>query len=482
MKINRKSVWIWVAAIFVVNLLLKLLYIDARDVAMDEPFSIWWAQHSLPEIWQMLKSENNPALHFFLLHYWIKAFGISALSVRLPSVIFSAMTAGLVFLLAAKIFSKRTALFASVFFTLSTLQMLFAHEARVYAIFEFLALWNVYLVIKTIEQPTKNELFWWLLLCDILLVYSHYFGWLVVIMQTLWLLLHPERKNLWKSALTVLVVLMAAYTPNWITFFNRFSASASGTWVHTPDWTELYGNINRFVNSRYVSMVIIAMGLIGSGYFLFKHKLKSLIGDLRQNPTLIFLSLWFGGAWGLMFLASLKLPVFLDRYLLFLTPVLYIIIAGFFHHLKLPKWVGIFCNTGIAVCMLIFFQPNPDNHRRIGELTGKIRQMQTNESVVLISPEYAQLEFAYHYDRTIFAQYDSTTLRLQQNNIYPVRQLTDVPDSILNSADKIIYVDCGTIFALGSDATAEELKNKYTLTETSSVYSIYNITTFTSKP
>lgn len=479
MKFRLNSLWIGILVVFCVNLLLKLLYLDARDVAMDEPFSIWWAGHSVPEIFAMLKTENNPPLHFLLLHYWIQLFGNSAFAVRFLSALFSALTAALIFLTGAQFFNRATGLFASLFFTLSVMQMSFAHEARVYALFELLALWNVYLSLKISEAPGKKELWWWLLLCNILLVYAHYFGWIAVGLQLIFLLLLPNGRKQWKPFLTMLIVLLAAYTPNLLTMITRFRASSGGTWVPEPAITEIYGNINRFLNSRWVTLVfLLSAALTILLAVAGKRSLKPL-QFLIKDRKLVALTLWFLGGWLLMFLVSLRLPVFLDRYLLFLTPVLYLLMAVVLHRPEIKPWIRLILAGCVAAAMLVTFRLNPDNHRRVKELAQKVQQYTDQHQPVILSPEYAQLELAYYYDRQGFEQYDSTTLRLQKKGIYPVRSLSGVPGGVLDSAAKIIYLDCGTRFAFGTDEIFDGLQKKFRLSDTTGVYSIYKINTFT---
>ena len=56
---------------------LKGLYLGSNSLGGDEPFSVYHSQLSLEHLLGIFQSENNPPLHFLLLHYWIKFFGIS---------------------------------------------------------------------------------------------------------------------------------------------------------------------------------------------------------------------------------------------------------------------------------------------------------------------------------------------------------------------------------------------------------------------
>ncbi|MCB0091723.1 MAG: hypothetical protein KDE54_27725, partial [Caldilineaceae bacterium] len=55
---------------------LRFWAIGAKTIWLDEAFSIWVAQHSVPEIVQWLvRIDQHPPLYYMLLHYWIDAFG-----------------------------------------------------------------------------------------------------------------------------------------------------------------------------------------------------------------------------------------------------------------------------------------------------------------------------------------------------------------------------------------------------------------------
>ncbi|MBN1198861.1 MAG: hypothetical protein JXA23_05885, partial [Bacteroidales bacterium] len=66
-------------SILVINIIYKILFLGARDITMDEPFTIFYSQMPFREIFQMLPGENNPPLHFLLMHTWIELVGIDPL-------------------------------------------------------------------------------------------------------------------------------------------------------------------------------------------------------------------------------------------------------------------------------------------------------------------------------------------------------------------------------------------------------------------
>ena len=104
---------------FLLNVILRWLGIEINSLAGDEPFSVYYAQMDIPDIIRHLKSGNNPPLYEIFLHYWISWFGIGETAVRIPSLIFTALTASYIFKLGNDFFSKLAGITSALAYTLS---------------------------------------------------------------------------------------------------------------------------------------------------------------------------------------------------------------------------------------------------------------------------------------------------------------------------------------------------------------------------
>lgn len=464
--------------VFALNVILRSWASGANDLAMDEPFALWWAQQDIPAILQLLSGGNDSLLHYFILHAWIKLFGLGTFAVRFPSVLFSALAAALLFYTGWKFFSQRVAIAVALVFSLSAMQMQFAHEARPYALFVMLSAWNLFIVLSILRTPEKKSHYLWLFINNLLLVYTHYFAWILIAMQVLVLLASSGRRQRWKPLLIVTALLLVCYLPNVAILLDRLQASAGGTWVRKPEWSELYGNINRFLNSRWVSLTIIGAAFIGILMVVIRKKIRELITNLKKNKSWQVIALSFLLPWCGMFAVSFVMPIFLDRYLLFTTPALYLALVAAFELLPIHKTVKTILMMIPALCMLLFFEISPSNHRNIKEVVAKVQSMRQPGDAVLISPDYAILEFSYHYNINAFADYAHTREQLQQQRIYALNSLQQLPASITDSSSSLIYLDCGSAFVYGTDIVGEELKKKDTLIEECSIPAIYTISRF----
>src|SRR5262245_36505017 len=94
---SEKTVLIFILFLLLLNCFLKFFGIGNSGFWIDEAYSTSEAQRSLSRIIQDCASTDNPPFYFFLLHFWVKAFGISEAAVRSMSAVFSIASAALLF-------------------------------------------------------------------------------------------------------------------------------------------------------------------------------------------------------------------------------------------------------------------------------------------------------------------------------------------------------------------------------------------------
>lgn len=107
----------------------------------NELFSMVWIRQ--PVTWLLsegMRVETNPPLHFLMLKGWTALFGTSEFAARLPSVLASVVAVALTIRLGGELFGTRVALLGGVLLAVTPVQIVFAHEARVYALVSVFAL------------------------------------------------------------------------------------------------------------------------------------------------------------------------------------------------------------------------------------------------------------------------------------------------------------------------------------------------------
>ncbi len=464
---------------FLLNFVLKFFYLESRDIAGDEPFSIFYAQKDLSGIIEMLRTENNPALHFFLLHGWIKLFGISAFSVRFPSLLFSSLTCVVLFKTGERFFNWKTGLVAGLIFSLSTMHIYFSHEARAYPLFCLLASLSLFFYLAIIQSPDEKKNYVLLFLSNIFLIYCHYFGFFILFVELFSLLLVRDAFKMFKKLSLVFVSLFIFYLPNLAIVTKRFLYSSQHEmWVAKPKPGQLYGFLNLFINNRYNMMVLIFVFLLFGILLSNQHKLVDRLKSIGATAFTKVILCWFLIPYLTMFIVSFKLPMFTERYILYTTIPFYLLIGvlmNYFIEKELFKNIAII----LFISSLIFtVDLNPDNNRRLKEAVEKTRLLKKKNSVVLLAPDYADLGFTYYYNINYFKDYNNTRNLLNREHIYPVSSREDVGKILLGKNDDVIFLQAGSEFIDPENSIFKNLAPQYRHLEQSSAYQIYLINHF----
>jgi mannosyltransferase len=462
--------------LLVLNAVLKILFLDARDIALDEPFTIFYAQSDFHTLFTMLKTENNPPFYFLLLHYWIKLFGISAFAVRIPSFLFSVAIVYFIYWTGVKFFSLRAGIIASLVFSFSNYHMLFAHEARVYSLFALLTTISMYLFLSLYRDPGKKKLLILLLATNVILVYSHFFGWFVILIQVYCVVLIKSlRKEISGRYFIITAILLLSYLPYYPVFISRFiTTSAKGTWVSTPVLSDLYTMVWRFSNVPLTTVVfLLLLASAGIKYFISADRRKGI------PVTLQVVLAWFLFPYFLMFLVSWKVPMFLDRYMIFISPAYYLLVSVFLVYLFPSRKLFYIVATAAVLLMVIWFNPNEDNKRRLGEAVSKIKELKQDKTVVLICPEWLDLGFMYHYDPQIFCQYRTTRTLLASHMIFPLNHPEEIDTNLFRNASNVIYFEEWATMVDKDNMIYQDLSRRFRKQEVFRFYENYRVYNFT---
>lgn len=485
---KNESIIIVIILVFI-NFILKGIFLQNNSLGGDEPFSVYHAQMHVTSIINLLSGGNNPPFYELILHYWINLFGISEFSVRFPSLIFSCVTVLFIYKLGAKHLNKRIALYASIIFIFSNYHILYAHEARVYALLGMLSVLSMYyfldvlnvllskVSINRFNTAFKKKLFI-LLILNTLLIYSHYFGFFILITQFIFLTFNKKLfSQYWKQILLSIGIIFTLYTPNIIVLFNRLiDSTINGTWLTPPTGiADLYSMIRKFANAPVVAtfvIIVLIVALIKS-FILKKYK--------NINPAYGLIILWFVFVFLFMFGISYLTPMFLDRYLMpAAIAFCFVVSISMDYLIKKPTFnyiiPGIVCILFIATV-----KPNISNKRNVEEAVEKVKEKIKSNTLVLIYPKNFIIDFSYYFDIEIFKDYNRKHIystidnELRTENIYAINNIDEIDEIDLLEWNHIIYLNA----VASSTAPQNNIKNKlndhYTLDSKHEIYEIFNV-------
>lgn len=456
---------------------LKGLFLGSNSLGGDEPFSVYHSQQSLDQLFAIFQSENNPPLHFLLLHYWIKFFGISELSVRMPSLIFSAFTVLFIYRIGLRFFNLRVAVIASILFTFSNYQVLYAHEARAYAMMGFLTAVSMFYYLEIIHS--KNQSNWklfWFFLANTLLIYTHFFGFFILFVQFFFILFQWNLlKEYYRFLILFVGIMLITYSPYLWMILNRFSNAAGGTWVSPPSGINaLYEMLRAFSNAP-VTAVFTLTGMLAGLVILFVRR--------RQNPNRVATRLilcWFYIPFLFMFGISYWIPMFLDRYLMFIAigfPLLVAVSTDFI--IQTPKF-RLLIPALICLLFIVTVKPNKTNKREVRETVQLVKQQENKETLVLVAPVHFSLNFIYYYDRDLFRLSDPELVKkkLSERRLFCINSLEGLD---YKHAKRIVLVDAASNFSAPNNNILNTLNMEFNQVSKHHIEEIFDVYEFVSK-
>lgn len=468
-----------------INVFIKSFYIENESISHDEPFTIYHAQFDFFEMIDFLKNYNNPPLFEVVLHFWIKFFGISVNSVRVLPILFSSFSVFFIYKIGKDFFSEKIAIVSSVLFTFSRMQIWYAHDCRVYSLFLLLTVISFYLFFKLLKDGRLSKInFVYLIIVNSLIIYAHYFGMFVWFLQGLIVVtFHLKNKYILKTFFAMILFCSITYVPQILTLLERFTVSAKGgTWLKAPSGLEsIYNMIWTFCNAPVVTVLSIGLLIVGLVKFIGFSDRKI------QNPFVKYVIFWFVIPFFLMFFISYKIPMFLDRYLIFLTPAFYLLLAVSVSFLFNKKTIYYSVYFVLITSFVISSSLNPDKKRNVKDAVNFIQSRKNNRTIVLVcSPDF-MTNFAYYYNQNYFKQieqgkeYEKLEYLLRQDNIYFINHLDASIVNKINEFDKIIYFDAGADFSSPNNFIKQDLMSNFKLIDEKFYFELFYIYTFTIK-
>lgn len=160
-KLNNLDIkyWRWIFALVIFsNLIIRFLALPTESIYGDEGFTIFFSQQTPELLFDRLMYDRNPPLYFFMLHFWIKLFGIGSFYLKGLSALISTGTAFFLFKLSDRYMNRMSTVLVSLLFLFSEVQMMMSHELRAFALAGFLTVLSFYLFLNTVKREKNGVL------------------------------------------------------------------------------------------------------------------------------------------------------------------------------------------------------------------------------------------------------------------------------------------------------------------------------------
>jgi len=239
----------------------------------DEIFSVKAASGSFSHVFRTsLADVTHPPLHNLILHGWIRFFGSSEVSVRIPSIVASAVFLLSLHWLTSRISSSFSAFLAVLLCAVSPFFVFHGEEARPYSLAACLALFSACAMLRGLDSPGLR----WSLIYGIscaALVYTQYLGVLILLPQFGFIALSESparRKLLLAGGLGMLSILP------WLSLVGMGIVHESATrirWITRPqaaDPLKFFFSIFGYLNLDGSTRVLFLLYVVGIGVLLTK--------------------------------------------------------------------------------------------------------------------------------------------------------------------------------------------------------------------
>lgn len=319
--------------LFILAFVLRLIT-SGQSFALDEGASIVLARLPLSDLFTALGGDFHPPLFYLLLHFWLPLADKTEWLIRLPNIIFGALSVSALYLLLKNVLSEdktKLALIAAFLLAINPLHIYYSIELRMYALNTLLSIFSWLYLVKATREKSKKHRHWHVfVLISLANFYTFYGAFFNLAAQWVYVLWQHKKKIKPFAICNLLVALL--FLPWLPTLTKQFAGS--GYLTHAlPGWEQLSGNLS--VKSLALIMAKFTFGRISlankSAYALFIAGISlyfffcSLLA-FHKKENRLFLA-WFFAPLLAALLVSLKVPVLGYWRFVFLIPAFVTIIT-----------------------------------------------------------------------------------------------------------------------------------------------------------
>lgn len=374
-----------------------------QSIRLDEAQQISMSTKPVLNIIQLIAQDVHVPLYAILVHFWIQVFGTDITAVRTLSFLFFLATLPVLFTMTKESSEDSMPDIAVSLFALSPFIMWYTFEARMYTLFVLVTCLSHLYFLRLVRQGGRSSEIRFTL-TTLVGLYTHYFYHLVLLTQFVYLAIYtwkrkPQPAAAFKTFMSSAVTAYVFFVP-WIVYV-LYRGTVSNTMPLIPPPTSynifqtfiqfLFGFQNPLIQTVIVSMWPLAIAVL---FYAFTRTNRRPL----SNP-MYFLASVFLPVLAAFFISYFR-PVFLSRYLIFVTPPLFVIIAW-----MLAGGTTRLFGGGATVLLLIMFAfllnqgissytPVKEDYKGVSEY---LSQTATPQDIVAVSAPFTVYPIEYMY-------------------------------------------------------------------------------------
>lgn len=418
--------------LFLAQLIVRGLGLGRDALWLDESLALLRSSLPAPEILRQASTDQNPPLYFLLLSPWMEFFGATEIGARSFSLVASALSGSVLFLLARRFFSAEAAILVSGLYLGSGMALHYAQEARSYSLVLLLCVSSYSVYLALLDRPTVGRAAL-LAFLNAAAVYTHFTVAFAFLGQLVGIgVLGPPRRTI-ALYLGSQLAAVAAFLP-WLPNLFGVVPTAGSFWLGPPvpgDLLEVFLQFAGGPVALATEVLVVAVGLVAW--------IRSGPGAVGASRVLV-IGLWGVGSILVCFAVAHLTPIFLPRYVLFALPGLLLFVAlqlGWAIRRMEVRWA-----LALALAVSSFAHaersaiPKPDWR----EIAAVVREVRPDGSPVFVSPPSGCSTFGYYFDRTSFTGPTELTRGLRAKRVYCFNSVPDLTKPRWRSPRSVVVV------------------------------------------
>jgi uncharacterized membrane protein len=176
----------FLSLVIVLFIAARLWHLTSSCLWFDEIFSVHAAEHSWNSLLQFVAADLvHPPLFYMLLKIWIGIGGDSLTWLRLfPALISIVAIVPILFLARELNLSAAETTLAFLLLAVNGYLIKYAQEVRMYSLLFFFGACSLWVSLAAIRrQKISNRMVLALTVTNLLMIYTHYYGWLLVVIE-----------------------------------------------------------------------------------------------------------------------------------------------------------------------------------------------------------------------------------------------------------------------------------------------------------
>lgn len=347
--LNSIKPYVWVIGATALSFAFATYNLGSRSLWYDEAFSVFTVQKDWTTFWTIVVNrEGYQPLYLFLLKLWIP-LGDDETTLRFLSVLFSAASIPLIYLVGKELFDSRAGIVAAFLLGVNEFFIFFAQEARGYSLLLFLTLCSSHFAIRCVKSPSRKS--WALyIMFSVLAVYAHLFGVWVLLFHAASLFFLPRKTIDWKGISYSGVIIAMCILP--LAFFIVNNDVAQTAWIPKPTLNKVGSLLKSFTGSpeNIVAYIYFFLCVIPTA-FLARACIQH--GFSLKTWRHAFIVCWFYLPIILVYCVSLVKPMFIIRYLIVALPGFILLAAVTLTRFD-RRWISILASTTLVITSASF--------------------------------------------------------------------------------------------------------------------------------